>query len=119
MDRSRGVTLPCLPWDLLQQLLLNRQAAGDKDLQAGGCPEQAMQQQERGQGQRHCLLVLFLCHKPPRGKCRINASGVQGVTLQQCCCWQSEPCVPVSLPCAVSHQVCRHSFPRQKEQWCP
>lgn len=46
MDRSRGVTFPCLPWDLLQQLLLNCQAAGDKDLQAGEYPEQAMQQRE-------------------------------------------------------------------------
>ena len=41
VDRSRGVALPRLPRDLLQQLLLNCQAAGNKDVQAGGCLERA------------------------------------------------------------------------------
>lgn len=35
VDGSRGVSLPCLPRDLLQQLLLHCQAAGDEDVQAG------------------------------------------------------------------------------------
>lgn len=112
MDRSRGVTFPCLPWDLLQQLLLNCQAAGDKDLQAGEYPEQAMQQQERGQDQSPCLLVLFLCHKPPQGRCHINAFGAQGVTLQQCCCWLSEPCVPVL--CSVTARCAGTHFPGRR-----
>lgn len=65
MDRSRGVSLPRLPRDLLQQLLLHCQAAGDEDVQAGtarpsGLGRQALQRLAPGQeGALCCCLLLF------------------------------------------------------------
>jgi len=41
VDGSRGIALPRLPRDLLQQLLLHCPAAGNEDVQAGGCPGRA------------------------------------------------------------------------------
>lgn len=63
----------------------------------------------------------FSATKLPTGWCHINAFGAQGVTQQQCCCWQSEPCVlalwvPSHGQC--HRQVCRHSFSRQEEAVC-
>lgn len=85
MDGSRGVSLPCLPRDLLQQLLLHCQAAGDEDVQAGtarpsGLGRQALQRLAPGQeGALCCCLLLFFfplpCCKPPGGACCINALG--------------------------------------------
>lgn len=65
VDGSRGVALPCLPRDLLQQLLLHRQAAGDEDLQAGmarpsGLGRKAPQHLAPGQeGALCCCLLLY------------------------------------------------------------
>lgn len=76
---------------------------------------------KRGRGQSQCLLVLFLCHESPQGRCLIHAFGTQGVTLQECSCCQNEPCVLVLwLPSHVQchSQLCRHSFSRQEEAVC-
>lgn len=80
-----------------------------------------MQLQERGQDQSHCLFTLFLCYKSLRGRCHITVFGVQGVTLQQCSCWQSEPCVLVwwvPSPVQCHKQVYEHSISRQEEEVC-
>lgn len=84
VDRSRGVSLPRLPRDLLQQLLLHCQAAGDEDVQAGmarpsGLGRQAHSAWPRGRREPFaaacCFFFLLPCCKPPGGACCINALG--------------------------------------------
>lgn len=96
VDGSRGVALPRLPRDVLQQLLLHCQAAGNQDVQAGGCwrgpaPQRLSQWRQGCLGR--CSPVVFpsLPQTAPRNVLHQHFVEFSGVILQYCCCLRNEP----------------------------
>lgn len=97
VDGSRGVALPRLPRDLLQQLLLHRQAAGNQDVQAGGCLARAgtAAPGPAAGGRSWPLLACCFFSSLPQTASRnvLHQHFVEFgvVILQYCCCLQNEP----------------------------